>query len=93
MPNRRLRAVIHGSVQGVGFRYFAEHRALRAGLRGFVRNASDGAVEVEAEGPSDQLEQFLDALRQGPRGARVEKVDVAWSAYRGDLPSFSVRFS
>jgi acylphosphatase len=92
MPNRRLRAVIRGSVQGVGFRYFAEHRALRAGLRGFVRNAPDGAVEVEAEGPSDQLEQFLDALRQGPRSAQVEQVDVSWSPYRGDLPSFSVRF-
>jgi len=92
MENRRMRALVRGDVQGVGFRYFAQSRALQAGLRGFARNRPDGSVEVEAEGPADALERFLGVLREGPRMARVEDVDVTWSAYRGDLPSFSVRF-
>ncbi len=89
---RRVRAVIRGDVQGVGFRYFVQHRARQAGLRGFVRNLPDGAVEVEAEGPLPALERFVGVLRQGPRLARIEDVSVTWLAYHGDLPAFSVRF-
>ncbi len=92
MESRRMQVVIRGDVQGVGFRYFAQHRAVQAGIHGFVRNLPDGAVEVEAEGPAEALERFLVVLRQGPRLARVEGVDVTWKAYRGDLPTFSLRF-
>jgi acylphosphatase len=89
---RRLKAEIFGDVQGVGFRYFAQSHARRLGLEGYVRNRYDGAVEVEAEGRVDDLDQFLAALRQGPRSARIEDVRVQWLAYRGDLPPFTVKF-
>jgi len=88
---RRLRAEIFGDVQGVGFRLFAESHARRLGLEGYVRNRYDGAVEVEAEGDPAALERFLDALRQGPRMARVQEVRVSWMPYRGDLGPFGVR--
>jgi len=88
---RRLRAEIFGDVQGVGFRFFAESHARQLGLEGYVRNRYDGAVEVEAEGDSKALERFLDALRQGPRMARVKEVRVSWMPYRGDLGPFGVR--
>ena len=95
MPNkperRRLKAEIFGDVQGVGFRYFAESRARRLGLQGYVRNRYDGAVEVEAEGDTPALERFLDLLRQGPRMARVQDVRVSWMPFRGDLGPFGVR--
>ena len=87
----RLKAEIVGDVQGVGFRLFAEREARRRSLRGYVRNRDDGAVEVEAEGSSADLEALLDALRRGPRMARVEHVRVAWSAFKGDLGPFGVR--
>lgn len=90
--HRRARVEILGDVQGVGFRFFAERRANQLGLHGWVRNRYDGAVEVEAEGGADDLDQFLAALRQGPRSARIEDVRVQWLAYRGDLPPFTVKF-
>lgn len=88
---RRFKAEILGDVQGVGFRLFAESHARRLGLQGSVRNRYDGAVEVEAEGDASALEQFLDALRQGPRMARVHDVRINWGDYRGDLGPFRVR--
>jgi acylphosphatase len=88
---RRLRVEILGDVQGVGFRLFAQSVARRHGLQGYVRNRHDGAVEVEAEGLSADLDQFLDALRRGPRLARVEDVRIGWLPYRGDLGPFGVR--
>jgi acylphosphatase len=75
----RVQLVIHGRVQGVGFRYFVVRRAAALGLSGWVRNRSDGAVEVEAEGPRAALETLLAALRRGPTAARVTEVDESWS--------------
>ena len=88
---RRLKAEIIGDVQGVGFRLFAQAVARRHGLHGYVRNRYDGAVEVEAEGLLTDLDQLLDALREGPRLARVQDVRVGWLPYRGDLGPFGVR--
>lgn len=89
---KRLRVEILGDVQGVGFRFFAERRANQLGLRGWVRNRYDGAVEVEAEGPVPDLQTFLSALRQGPRAARIDNVRVQWLPSRGDLTPFTVKF-
>jgi acylphosphatase len=86
----RLHAVVHGDVQGVGFRYFVVRRAKDAGLVGWVRNRSDGAVECLAEGPRPALERLLDQLRQGPRPAEVSEVDVEWQPSCGDLREFIV---
>jgi DNA ligase D-like protein (predicted 3'-phosphoesterase) len=71
-----VRAVVRGSVQGVGFREAAVRAAGRLGVMGWVRNAEDGAVFVHAEGPEAAVEELLDFLRKGPRGARVEVVEV-----------------
>jgi acylphosphatase len=70
------RYVISGRVQGVGFRYFAQATATREGLHGWVRNLPDGRVEAAAEGDADALERFEWALRHGPRGARVEQMEI-----------------
>lgn len=69
------RWVIHGRVQGVGFRWFVKHQADRLGLRGSVTNLRDGSVEVVAEGAEASLQALLEALRRGPAGARVERVE------------------
>jgi acylphosphatase len=81
-----------GRVQGVGFRYFTERVAEEIGLAGYVMNRSDGTVEVMAEGERGALEQLLEHLKQGPSGARVEKVEESWGAYTGRFASFNVRF-
>ncbi len=86
--DERLTAVVHGDVQGVGFRMFVLREAVRLGLRGYVRNVPDGTVEVVAEGPRSLLEQLLAALRRGPRMAEVASVDVTWSQAIGAFTNF-----
>jgi acylphosphatase len=66
---------ISGRVQGVGFRYFAERAAHAMGLSGYVKNCSDGTVEVYAIGDSSALEVFRHRLAEGPRSAWVEAVE------------------
>jgi len=73
---RAFRARVSGRVQGVGFRLSAVREARRLGLRGWVRNADDGSVEVEAEGPPERLDAYLAWLQHGPPGAFVSDVEV-----------------
>jgi len=84
-------AMITGTVQGVYFRAFVEHHAQVLGVTGYVRNVTQsGAVEVEAEGEKDKLEQLIEYLHQGPRAARVGRVDVVWGDYTGRYADFSI---
>jgi acylphosphatase len=70
-----MRVVIHGRVQGVGFRAWTEYTALQRGLQGWVRNCRDGSVEALFAGPPDAVAAMIDACRRGPRGSRVERID------------------
>jgi len=79
-------------VQGVGYRDFVSRAAARCGLKGYVRNASDGSVETEAEGERRDLELFLDELRRGPRFAEIRDVEVVWDAYRGEFTHWDLRW-
>lgn len=65
---------VRGRVQGVGFRWFIVEQAEELRLAGWVRNRSDGNVEIAAAGPRDALLKLEAAARSGPRGARVEEV-------------------
>ena len=73
--------VMRGRVQGVGYRAFVEHEALRLGLEGWVRNRRDGTVEAVFSGADDVVAAMIDACRRGPPAARVEAVD----AEEGDM--------
>ena len=85
-----MHAVVHGDVQGVGFRYFVQRKARELRLTGWVRNNDNGTVELVAEGPHSALETLDGAVRQGPRMARVDRVDTAWSNATGGLDSFDL---
>jgi len=67
----RLHVLVRGRVQGVGFRWFVRETARGLGLAGWVRNRSDGTVEVAAEGSVALLDRLRDELRKGPPGASV----------------------
>jgi DNA ligase D-like protein (predicted 3'-phosphoesterase) len=71
-----IRAVVHGAVQGVGFREATVRQARGLGVLGWVRNGEDGSVLVHAEGSEDAVERLVAFLRDGPRGARVAEVSV-----------------
>ena len=76
-------------MQGVGFRFGVERMALSRGVAGWVRNRGDGAVEAVFEGGPEDVEALVDFCRRGPRGAVVERVDVAEESPEG-LAGFRV---
>jgi acylphosphatase len=64
--------IVDGRVQGVGFRAFVEHEALRRGVGGWVRNRRDGSVEAVFEGEAAVVVAMIEACGKGPPGARVD---------------------
>jgi acylphosphatase len=88
MTRRRL--VVHGLVQGVFFRDTVQRAALRAGVSGWVRNNRDGTVEAVFEGEDGAVERLVAFCQEGPRGARVDSVDVHPEEPEG-LSGFSIR--
>jgi len=72
----RLRAVVHGHVQGVGFRWTTRVRLDELGLDGTATNRPDGTVEVVASGAPDALDRLAAWLADGPTPGRVTRVDV-----------------
>jgi acylphosphatase len=76
-PTRQARRfVVRGRVQGVGFRWFVEREAHILKVAGWVRNNPDSTVEVLAQGTREQLAGLHSRLREGPRAARVDAVEV-----------------
>jgi acylphosphatase len=86
----RRRAIVHGHVQGVFFREGVRRLAERLGVSGWVRNNWDGTVEAVLEGDRDGVESVVGFMREGPRGARVDRVEVADEEPEG-LSGFDVR--
>lgn len=72
-----LHIFILGRVQGVGFRWFVERQAAEHGVDGYVRNLSDGRVEVWAQGDRAVLDAFVKKLEVGPRPAEVDDVNAS----------------
>jgi acylphosphatase len=91
MPDARLHLYVSGRVQGVWYRASTQAEARTLGLRGWVRNLSDGRVEVLAEGPRDALAALRDWCRRGPPLAEVRALEEAWGEAEGGLPGFSTR--
>ena len=85
------RYLVRGRVQGVGFRYFTHAAAVRAGLSGWVRNNTDGSVEIAAAGEVDALERLEQQVRHGPPGARVDQVTVSDDAVSATDAHFAIR--
>lgn len=73
----RRRLIVHGRVQGVGFRWAIARAAESRGVSGWAANRADGTVEAVLEGEPEAVESVLRLSREGPRGAQVERVDVA----------------
>lgn len=84
------RYVVRGRVQGVGFRWFVEREAHVLGIAGWVRNNHDGSVEVLAQGTRDQLSGLHSRLREGPRAARVDNVEVSQAQPVSGLSAFRI---
>ncbi len=88
----RAHVVISGRVQGVFYRAFTEEVAFSLGLKGWVRNMSDGRVEAVFEGEKGRIEEAIAACRKGPPASRVSSVDVGWEGFKEEFKSFSVKY-
>ena len=88
----RVRVFAGGRVQGVAYRFYAEKYAARLDITGWVRNLEDGRVEVLAEGSAEQIEAFLERLKEGPSLARVDSFEVRRESSTGEFLDFRVAF-
>lgn len=88
---QRLTARVVGRVQGVGFRWWVRRRAEALGLVGWVMNGDDErTVELVAEGGSEALDEIERLLREGPDGARVERVEARREPASGEFDRFGI---
>jgi acylphosphatase len=90
MVARAKNIIVHGRVQGVGFRYFVQHIGNRMGLTGDVRNCPDSTVEIIVEGDARKIADFIKQVGIGPSLARVERVDIVDIPIQGTYGSFSI---
>ena len=92
MPDQECREVYYsGRVQGVGFRYTVRHLAARFAVTGFVRNLPDGRVHLVAEGPLDELNGLLDAIRAAFSLA-IHREEQSDRPATGRFDGFEIRF-
>ena len=82
---------LFGRVQGVGFRYSARIAARNYGIKGYVRNMSDGSVYLEVEGSEDNISRFVKWCKEGPDFAYIESISITDGSLR-NFKSFEVRF-
>jgi len=91
MPIKSVCLVITGRVQGVGFRYFAEHKATEFNISGWAKNTSDGKVEIEATGEPESLDIFIDWMKIGPARAIIKKFSVSEITPTRTFTNFTIR--
>jgi acylphosphatase len=89
---KRLSVKVHGSVQGVSFRYYTKNKASELGIRGTVMNCPDSTVEIEAEGDEEKLKEFLEWCKEGPSSASVSDVKFQWGSSMNQFKSFKIKY-
>ena len=89
----RVHVWVQGRVQAVGFRAFVQQNAVQIGVTGWVRNVGYDTVEAVAEGTKEQIERFLQTMKRGPLGSRVDESREEWEQVTGEFESFRVKLS
>jgi acylphosphatase len=91
--NQRAEILAIGMVQGVGFRYFILHNALKLRLKGYTKNLYSGdEVLTVVEGEKYAIEELFNLIRIGPSHSSVENCNLVWKEYKGEFKTFEVRF-
>jgi len=88
----RAHVFIKGRVQGVLFRYATRDEANLRGVKGWVRNLSDGRVEAVFEGDKNKVDELIEFCHHGPPAAKVSAVEVRWEDYTGEFRDFHIRY-
>ena len=93
MAGKRIRAVVFGQVQDVYFRTHAEAEGTKLKLTGWVRNLTDGSVEVVMEGEEENINTMIQWLRHGPPTAKVKRVTIKAERTLGEIGKFNIRYN
>lgn len=88
----RAHIIISGLVQGVFFRFNTMRKAMDFGVKGWVKNLTDGRVEVLCEGPKDNVKLMIEWCMKGPEGAFVSSTEIIWEKYAGEFETFQVNY-
>ena len=89
----RVHVWVKGQVQNVGFRAHVEYNAYHMGVNGWVRNVGYDTVEAVAEGTREKIHLFLEMVKAGPSGSRVDESNVEWENPSGEFKNFYVKHS
>lgn len=87
-----IHCIVSGKVQGVAYRVYAQDAAMTLEVGGYVRNLSDGKVEVVAQGDPTVLKEFIEYLHEGSLMAEVSAVAVEWSSVKKEYQDFSILY-
>ena len=90
MKKVRVHMRVYGRVQGVFFRANMRERAVRLGLKGWVRNLPDGSVEAIVEGDEEDVEGLVRWAARGPPLAHVERLEMKREEYKGEFKDFEI---
>jgi len=91
MPIKSVYLIITGRVQGVGFRYFAEQKALEFNISGWVKNNPDGSIEIEATGDPENIVVYIDWMKIGPTRAIIKTFSVSEITPIRTFTNFTIR--
>ncbi|MTH53586.1 acylphosphatase [Bacillus mangrovi] len=87
----RVKFLLHGHVQGVGFRYYAQTKAAEHSMKGWARNLESGSVEIAAEGETRQVEAFMEEMKKGSPLAVVEEFEQSEYEGKEQLKAFKIK--
>jgi acylphosphatase len=88
----QLRIIVSGKVQGVGYRYFSQMKAVQYGVKGWAKNLPDGSVEIIALGSNDQLEPFIEDLRKGNPFSKINNMEITEMDQMDPFQSFTIKY-
>ncbi len=88
----RAHIILHGRVQNVSFRIGAQKQAILNSLKGWVKNNSDGTVEIIVEGTEENIKKLLGWCSQGPISADVDDMKIEWLEPTSEFTTFSIRY-
>ncbi len=89
---KTFKIIVSGRVQGVGFRYYAESRANKYAVNGYVRNRPDDKVDIICQGEKEDLDQFIEEIKKGPAFSVVTNVDIEEIQNPKNYNTFEIKF-
>jgi acylphosphatase len=90
MKRQRVTNLYSGRVQGVGFRYAVHNTAKGFEVTGYVRNLTDGRVELVAEAAKEELDAFLQAIRDSEVGRFIRQEQPCWGDAKNEFRGFTI---